>query len=71
MNAYNKRRAARITKLLRHYCRYDPPETCLIDLLADARHWADLHGQDFAKLDRMAYDHYAAEVVIARQEVQS
>ena len=32
----------------------------LIDLLADARHWCDANNQDYADLDRIAYQHYLA-----------
>ena len=34
----------------------------LIDLLADARHWCDANDQDYADLDRIAYQHYLAEL---------
>jgi hypothetical protein len=40
----------------------DDPQAVLIDLLADARHWCDAHGESFAELDRLAYRHYLAEV---------
>ena len=43
---------------------YDPTEcaeTALRDVLADLRHYADLHFIDFAKQDRIAYDNYSAE----------
>ena len=58
----NKQRAARTAKLLRQYNKYDLPESCLIDILADVRHWCDWHGHDFAKLDREAFGHYVAEI---------
>lgn len=66
MENTNKQRAARAAKLLRHYDRNDLPESCLIDILADARHWCDRHGKDFGKLDREAYNHYVTEVVAER-----
>jgi len=42
------------------------PATAIVDLLADIRHWCDLHGQEFAELDSRAYGHYTTEVVQAR-----
>jgi hypothetical protein len=36
--------------------------TRCIDLLTDARHWCDLNCQNFAELDRQAYQHYLAEL---------
>ena len=33
----------------------------LIDLLTNLRHACDMHGFDFGKLDKMAYNHYLAE----------
>jgi hypothetical protein len=36
--------------------------TSLIDFLADARHWCDANDQDYADLDRIAYQHYLAEI---------
>lgn len=39
----------------------------LIDLLADARHWCDRHGHCFGDLDRIAYDHYLAELWMERR----
>jgi hypothetical protein len=40
----------------------DDPHTALIDLLADARHWCDRQGKDYAEFDRQAYQHYLAEL---------
>ncbi len=68
MNITNKQRAAKITNLLRQYTRYQAPEESVTDLLADIRHWCDRHGEDFARLDRMAYEHYSTETVLARKE---
>lgn len=39
----------------------------LIDLLADARHWCDRHGQCYGDLDRIAHDHYLAELWAERR----
>ncbi len=42
-------------KAIALYGDRDPdPATQLIDLLADIRHWCDRHGEDFARLDRLA-----------------
>lgn len=57
----NKTRARRCAKALRRYGTADTPPGCLIDLLADARHWCDQNGKPFAELDRLAYQHYLAE----------
>ena len=58
----NHRRAKRCGKVLRRYGTDNTDRCCLIDFLADARHWCDRHGHCFAKLDRIAYQHYAAEL---------
>lgn len=62
MKYNNKQRAARVTKLLRHYARNDLPESCLIDFLADARHWCDYHDHCYGDLDRQAHEHYLVEL---------
>lgn len=41
-------------------------DDALIDLLADARHFADAHGLDFGEADRKAHDHYCLELGWAR-----
>ena len=58
----NKQRAARCVKALKRYGTDDRVRVCLIDFLADARHWCDREGEDYAALDRLAYDHYLAEL---------
>jgi hypothetical protein len=63
----NKQRAKRCADTLRHYGTDDTDPGCLADLLADARHWCDQHGECFAELDRRGYQHYLAEVVEARR----
>ncbi|MBE7506221.1 MAG: hypothetical protein HS101_08030 [Planctomycetia bacterium] len=62
MKFTNKHRAARIGKVLARYKTGDTDADNLVDLLADARHWSDRNGQDFAELDRLAYDHYLSEL---------
>lgn len=42
----------------------------ITDTLADLRHLADTHGLDFGQLDRVAYDHYLAELHSADAEAQ-
>jgi hypothetical protein len=44
----------------------DEQDAAVIDLLANLRHYCDHHQFDFAKLDRLAYQHYIAEVQEAR-----
>jgi hypothetical protein len=59
---HNDRRALRISHILT-WCRdWSSEAEGLIDLLADARHWCDRHGADFAALDRVAYRHYLHEL---------
>ncbi len=58
----NQQRAARCGRALKRYGTDEGPETCLVDFLADARHWCDREGEDFADLDRRAYRHYLAEL---------
>jgi hypothetical protein len=58
----NKSRAARCARVLGRYGTDDTAKGCLVDFLADARHWCDRHGEDFAGLDRQAYQHYLAEL---------
>jgi hypothetical protein len=41
---------------------YDDVRTSLTDLLADARHWCDCNDESFAEFDRIAYQHYLAEL---------
>jgi hypothetical protein len=57
----NRHRADRIDRFLSHYADADA-SAALTDLLADARHWCDRNGEDFAELDRIAYQHYIAEL---------
>jgi hypothetical protein len=61
MNLTNQNRVARLTKVLRGYETDDTEAGCLIDILADARHWCDRHNMDYARFDRLAYQHYLAE----------
>jgi hypothetical protein len=57
-----QQRAARCGKTLGRYGTDNTPEGCLVDFLADARHWCDRSGEDYAALDRRAYQHYLAEL---------
>lgn len=58
----NHRRAMRIEHVLTWCKDWDTGREGLIDLLTDARHWCDRHGESFAELDRIAYQHYIAEL---------
>lgn len=62
VTAQNSRRVERVARTIRSYGDDGDDETKLIDLLADARHWCDQNGLSFAKLDRLAYMHYVAEL---------
>lgn len=57
----NDRRAMRIEHVLTWCKDWDTGVEGLIDLLTDARHWCDRHGQCFGDLDRIAYGHYSEE----------
>ena len=39
-------------------------DASLIDLLTDLRHYCDAHGLGFADADRLAHQHYLAELVL-------
>jgi hypothetical protein len=56
------RRVMRIEHILTWCLDWDRPPQGLIDLLADARHWCDRHGESFAALDRRAYQHYLTDI---------
>ena len=56
----NPRRVTRAAEVIAEYGHGNERET-LIDLIADIRHWCDEHGENFAKLDCTAFQHYAAE----------
>lgn len=68
MTNLNHNRASRLGKALRRYAFGNDDRSNLIDMLTDARHWCDRHGEAYAKLDRIAYDHYTCEVVEQRKE---
>lgn len=58
----NAQRAQRLEDML---CQYDTDDTdigSLIDLMVDARHWCDREEQCYGHLDRIAHDHYLAEL---------
>jgi hypothetical protein len=59
--SHNDRRAMRVEHVLTWCKDWDTGREGLIDLLTDARHWCDRAGEDFARLDRMASQHYIAE----------
>lgn len=61
MNIHSHNRARRCDEVLRVYGTDFTSRGCLVDFLADARHWCDRNGHCFAELDRLAYEHYAAE----------
>lgn len=67
MKALNRYRARRCGRTLRRYDTDSEPTGCLADFLADARHWCDHHGHDYADIDRRAYWNYAEEVAAVRR----
>jgi hypothetical protein len=62
MEPTNQQRAERCEAVLCNYGTDNVITVCLTDLLADARHWCDKNGESFADHDRMAHDHYLAEI---------
>ena len=58
----NHRRAMRVEHVLTWCLDWGSRREGLIDLLTDARHWCDRHGESFAVLDRLAYQHYILEL---------
>lgn len=58
----NAERAARCEAALARYNDEWDTTANLIDLLADARHWCDRHRQCYGDLDRIANEHYLAEL---------
>jgi len=58
-------RACRLGRALRAYATAFEPTECLVDLLADARHWCDRHGHSYVELDRTAFRHYLEQVASA------
>lgn len=54
MHPTNDHRANRLRAALRRYGTDDTVTGSLTELLADARHWCNRHGESFAELDRRA-----------------
>ena len=63
----NASRAKRCAEAVARYGD-DMPESNLIDLLADAMHWADHNGQDFHFLLASACRHYIHELNDQQQD---
>lgn len=68
MKALNRYRARRCDRALRRYDTAFEATYCLVDFLADARHWCDRHGHSYVELDRKAYRHYIEERGAAGKE---
>jgi hypothetical protein len=49
-----------------HHYGGDAPESCLTDLLVDARHWCRATGHDFERIASRAEQHFQAELGDAR-----
>lgn len=58
----NARRAARAGGILIHHRDGGDLHTSLVDLLADAMHWCDAHGDDFHLALAQACRHYIHEL---------
>ena len=68
MNTYDDNRAKRCAQAIRSYNDEWDEKSNLIDFLADARHWCDRKGLCFGDLDRMAHQHYLAELSDERRQ---
>jgi len=62
MLSTNDIRAARFGRLLDTHETGDTPRERLTDLLADARHWCDQSHLCYGDVDRLAHQHYLAEL---------
>jgi len=63
----NQKRAARVVAALDGYKAYrgderDTPETDVIDLMTDIRHFCDVMKLDIVQIARMSNQHYIAEL---------
>lgn len=63
----NSDRAKNVDK---YVCQYalevgdaDDNHICLVDFLADLRHWADVKKVGYEEADRQASNHYAEEII--------
>ena len=65
MAATNISRTENIYRLMLVYAQYqggeEDPESLVIDLLTDLRHYCDEYGLNLGKLDRVAHEHYLYE----------
>jgi hypothetical protein len=62
----NAERAERFDAAVTRYNDEYDTHANLIDLLADARHWCDRQRQCYGDLDRIAHQHYLAELAEER-----
>lgn len=58
----NPARAERAHRVIENYNDDDDERANAIDLLTDVRHWCDEHGECYGDLDRIAHEHYFAEL---------
>jgi hypothetical protein len=63
----NADRVERCQQALENYNDAWDVRSNLIDLLTDVRHWCDANCESYAELDRIAYQHYAAEAAAERE----
>jgi hypothetical protein len=64
----NQKRADRAEVILASHGTDDDLHTCLVDLLADAMHWADFSGGDFHLALAQACRHYIHELNDQQQD---
>jgi len=67
MTLTNEQRAERCGKALADYSN-DDSCTNLVDWLADAMHWCDCNGHDFADVMDSAFMHFNAEIAEAAEQ---
>jgi hypothetical protein len=67
MTDENRKRARRCAQAIRAYNDEWDEKSNLVDFLTDARHWCDRKRLSFAELDRLAYQHYLAELAESRR----
>lgn len=62
MNGFINFRSKRFDAMMRRHGMAFRKRGALIDLLTDSRHWCDRHSENFAQIDRLAYQNYLLEL---------
>jgi hypothetical protein len=60
LKRFQSERASRVQSAMTGVADYG----CIADLLADIRHFCDVHGLDYEQEDQTAYGHYLAELPV-------